>query len=129
MGFGQFFGVDWIHVESGESSLWDSHWKEYAETEYYKMLARALEHARSMDKAYSRSWVCIMQTHLHQLTLRTGVVCKNSRENGVKLEVFRDPCCDYVSDEWTGFLDVNVGVSAHYFHISIDIFVHRKYEI
>ena len=126
VGFGQFFGVDWIHVESGESSLQDSHRKEYAEMEYYKMLARALEHARSMDKAYSQSWVCIMQTRLHQLTLRTGVVCKSSTENGVKLEVFRDPSFDYVPGKWTGFLNVNVGVSAHYFHISIDISIHRK---
>ena len=49
--------------------LWDSQWKEYAKMEYYKMLARALEHAKSMDKVYSHSWVCIMQTHLHQFTL------------------------------------------------------------
>ena len=112
VGFGQFFGKDWIHIESGESSLSCSDWKEYAETEYYKMLARALEHARSMDKAYSQSWVCIMQTRLRELTVRTGVVRKSSRENGVKLEVFRDPSFDYVSGKWTGFLDVNVGVCA-----------------
>ena len=129
VGFGQLFGKDWIHVESGKSSPWDFFWKEYAKHEYSKMLARAPEHARSMDKAYSKSWVCIMQTRLRRLTVRTGVVRKSSRENGVKLEVFRDSSFDYVSGKWTGFLDVNVGVSAHYFHISIDTSVHRKYEI
>ena len=126
MGFGQFFGSDWIHVKSGEFSLWSSQWKEFAKMEYYKMLARALEHTRSMDKAYSQSWVCIMQTRLHQLTLRTGVVCKSSTENGVKLEVFRDPSFDYVPGEWTHFRGFDVSVSAHYFHISIDISIHRK---
>ena len=125
VGFGQFFGKDWIHVESGESDLRDSH-KQFAKTEYYKMLARAPAHARSMDRAYSQSWeVCIMQTRLRQFTLRTGVVWKSPRENGVKLEVFRDPDFDYVSGEWTR-LDVDVSVSAHYFRISIDIMVHRK---
>ena len=53
-----------------------------------------------------------MQTRLRELTVRTGVVRKSSRENGVKLEVFRDPSFDYVSGKWTGFLDVNVGVCA-----------------
>ena len=68
-----------------------------------------------------------MQTRLHQLTLRTGVVWRNSRENGVKLEVFQDPGFDYVSGEWTVFhYQVDVGVSTHYFHISIDISVHRE---
>ena len=52
----------------------------------------------------------------------------SSRENGVELEVFRDPSFDYVSGEWTCF-DVDVGVSVHYFHISIDVTVHRKWKI
>ena len=82
--------------------------------EYYKMRARALEHARPMDKAYSRSWVCIMQTRLRRLTLRIGVVWKSPTENGVKLEVLRDPGFDYVSGEWMRLLDINVRVSAHY---------------
>ena len=77
------------------------------------MLARALEHARSMDKAYSESGVCIMQTHLCQLILQTGVVLKNTRENGVKLEVFQDPGFDDVSGEWMCFPDVNVSVSGN----------------
>ena len=127
VGFGQLFTTDWIHVESGGSSLWDSDWKEYAEMEYYKMLARALEHASSMYEVYSHHRVCIMQTCLHQLTLRT-VVYKSSTQNGVKLEVFRDPSFDYVSGEWIGF-HVSVGRifprSAYYFHVSIDI-THRK---
>ena len=127
VGFGQLFTTDWIHVESGGSSLWDSDWKEYAEMEYYKMLARALEHASSMYEVYSHHRVCIMQTRLHQLTLRT-VVYKSSTQNGVKLEVFRDPSFDYVSGEWIGF-HVSVGRifprSAYYFHVSIDI-THRK---
>ena len=102
VGFGQFFGKDWIHVKLGLPLVQDSHWKEHAEMEYSEMLARAPEHARSMDKAYSETSVCIMQTRLRQLTLRTGVVWKSSRENGVKLEVFRDPGFqDYVSGEWT----------------------------
>ena len=98
--------------------MWDS--AEYAQEGRDKMLAGAREHARSMDKVYSKSRVCIMQTRLRQFTLRTGVVWKSSRENGVKLEVFRDPDFDYVSGEWTRF-DIDVGVSVHYFRISIDI--------
>ena len=54
-----------------------------------------------------------MQTRLHQLTLRTGVVWRNSRENGVKLEVFQDPGFDDVSGEWMCFPDVNVSVSGN----------------
>ena len=89
------------------------------------MLAEAPDHVRSMDRARSGARVCIMHTRLDQLALRTCVVWKSSRENGVKLEVLQDPSFDDVSSEWTGF-DVDVGVSAHYFHNSIDITVHRK---
>ena len=89
------------------------------------MLARAPEHARSMDKVRSGVRVGIMQTHLCQFTLRTCVMWASSRKNGVKLAVFRDPSLDYVSGEWTRF-DVDVGVSVHCSHISIDIPVHRK---
>ena len=105
VGFGQFFGKDWIHVESDMS---DYFWEEDVRDKYNNMLARAPEHARSMDKARSEGRVCFMQTRLYQLTLRTGVVWKSSRENGVKLEVFRHPGFDYVSGEWTAF-DVHVG--------------------
>jgi len=66
------------------------------------MLARAPEHVQSMDKVRSEARVCIMQTCLHQMTLRTCVVRRSLRENGVKLEVFRDPSFDYVSGE-SGF--------------------------
>ena len=130
MGLGQFFGKHWIHVESKEYGIWDS--TEYAEEAFNEMLARAPEHARFMpDKARSgaRDLVCIMQTRLCQLTLRTCVVWQSSRENGVKLEVFRDHGFGNVSGEWTGF-DVDVGetfpVPANYFRISIDMTVHRK---
>ena len=118
VGFGQFFGMDWIHVDPEEFDL-----EKDAELEYYKMLARAPEHVQSMDKAASRACVCITQTRLHQFTLRTDVVRKSSGKNGIKLEVFRDPGFDYVSGEWTGS-DVVGGilpVSAHCFCISIDI--------
>ena len=124
VGFGQFFGKGWTHVVSEASDMWDS--MEYAQDGYDKMLARAPEHARSMDKARSAAWVCIMQTRLHQSTLCTCVMQRSSTEHGVKLEVFQDPSFDYVSGEWMHFPDVNVGVSAHYFHISIVISVHRK---
>jgi len=108
---------------------------DYAQIEYPKMLARAPEHARSMDKVRSGAGrcgrICIMQTPLRQLTLRTSrcVVWKSSRKSGVRFEVFRDPALGNVSGEWTGF-DVDVGgmfpISAHYFRISIDITVHRQ---
>ena len=105
----------------------DSFWEEYAQNEYDKMLARAPEHAQSMDKARSGAGrygrVYIKQTRLRQSTLRIYVMWQSSRENGVKLEVFRDPGVGNVSGEWTGF-DVDVGgiflVSVHYFHIGID---------
>ena len=130
VGFGQFFGKDWIHVEFDKDDTWDYLSKEkFAMNEYNNMLARAPEHAQSMDKAHSGALVSIMRTRLHQLTLRTCVVWKSSRENGVKFEVFRDSGFDYISGEWTGF-DVDVGdifpASANYFRISIDITVHRK---
>jgi len=127
VGFGQFFGKDWIHVEF-EYDLWNSFY-ESTENIYNDMLAYAPEHVRSMDKARSGARVCIMHTYLHQMTLRTCVVWRSSRMNEVKLEVFRDPSFDYISGEWTGF-NVGVGgifpVSAHCFHISIDVTVHRK---
>jgi len=125
VGFGQFLGKNWIHVES---NMWDSF-----DFKYNSMLARAPDHLQSMDKARSSgALVSIMHTCLDQWTLRTCVVWKSSRENGVKLEVFRDPGFDYLSGEWTGF-DVDVGgifpVSAHYFYISIDVTVHRKQNV
>ena len=89
-----------------ESSTWDS--TKCAQGVYDKMLGRAPEHARSLDKARSGARVCIMQTRLHQLTLRTCVVRKSSREITVKLEAFHDTGFDYVSGEWTGF-DIGVG--------------------
>ena len=130
VGFGQFIGKHWIHVVAEESGTWDS--VEYAQEGYDKMLARAPEHARSLHgKVHSGSRVYIMQTRLHQLTLRTCVVRKSSREIAVKLEVFQDPGFNYVSGEWTDF-DIGVGrifpVSAHYLRISIDI-THRKQNI
>ena len=128
VGFGQFFGNDWIHVISEESGTWDS--TEYAQEGCDKMLARAQEHARSMDRRYSEARAYIMQTRLRKMTLRTCVVWKSPRENGVKFEIFRDPSCDdVVSGEWAAF-DVDVGeifpMSTHYFRISIDVTVHRK---
>ena len=134
VGFGQFFGNDWIHVESDYLRVLNPFWKEYAQNEYVKMLARVPEHAQSMDKARSGAGrfgrVCIMETRLRQSTLRTSCIAwKNSRKSGVKLKIFRDPGFGDVSGEWRGF-DVDVGgiflgVPAHYFRISIDITVHR----
>jgi len=123
IGFGQFFGKDWIHVQSDEYRICEAV-EDFAQEEYNNMLDRALDHVRSMDRAHSGARVCIMHTRLDQLTLRTCVMWKNSRENGVKLEVLQDPSFDDVSGEWTGF-NVDVGVSAHYFHNSIGITVHR----
>ena len=102
VGFGEFFGKDWIHVEP------DIHREEGARYEYVKMLARAPEYERSMEKTRSEARVCIMQTHLRQLTLHTCVVWKGLRDSRVKLEVFQDPSVGCVSGEWTSF-DVDVG--------------------
>ena len=44
--------------------------------------------------------------------MRTGVMWKSSRENGVKLVVFWDPGFDYVSGEWMCFRYWDVGVYA-----------------
>ena len=127
VGFGQFFGTGWIHVISEESGMWDS--MEYAQEGCDKMLARAPKHAESLEEVRSEARVCIMQTCLRQVTLHTCVVWKSSRDNRVKLEVFRDPDFGCVSGEWTGFA-IDVGrlfpVLAHYSRISIDITVHRK---
>ena len=75
----------------------------FPEEKYNDMLAEAPEHVRSMDKARSGAQICIMHTRLRRSTLRTCVVWKSSRENSVKLEVFRDPSFDDVSGKWTGF--------------------------
>jgi len=125
VGFGQFFGKDWIHVKSDEYRIWESFYEEFAQEECHHMLASAPDHVRSMDKARSGARVCIMHTCLDQLALRTCVMWKSSRENRVKLEILRDPSFDGISGEWTGF-DVDVSVPAHYFYNSIiDIAVHR----
>ena len=132
IGFGQFFGKDWIHVESASPYFRESVCEEYARDEYNDMLADAPDHVRSMDSACSGALVWFMQTRLDELMLRTCVMWKSPRENGVKLEVFRDTGFDYISDEWTVF-DVDVCgiflVPAHYFRISIDITVHRRQNI
>ena len=121
VGFGQFFSKDWIHVQSGIARDFLRKDSEGARHEYNNMLARAPEHARSMDKARSEGRVCVMQIRLPQSTLRTCVVRKSSRENGVKFEVFRGPSFHYISEGWTGF-DVCVGgifpVPAHYFSLT-----------
>ncbi|KIM59625.1 hypothetical protein SCLCIDRAFT_1217575 [Scleroderma citrinum Foug A] len=111
VGFGQCFGKDWIHVmskESGNLFMWDRSPKDHAKAQYSKMLAGASEHARSLDKARSGARrygrVCIVQTRLRQLTLRTScIVWKTSRKSGVKFEVFGDPGFGDVSGEWRGF--------------------------
>ena len=107
--------------------MWDS--MEYAQEGCDKMLARAPKHAESLEEVRSEARVCIMQTCLRQVTLHTCVMWTSSRDNRVKLEVFRDPDFGCVSGEWTGFA-IDVGglfpVLAHYSRISIDITVHRK---
>ena len=107
--------------------MWDS--MEYAlQDACDKMLARAPEHVESLDACF-KAWVCIMETRLHQSTLRTCVMWKSQTESRVKLEVFRDPSFHYISESWTG-LDVCVSgiflVPIHYFHISTDITVHSQ---
>jgi len=97
VGFGQCFGKGWLHVVS---EGWDRFRTEDAPMEYDKMLARALEHARSMDRAHSRSkhhdQVCIMQTRLRQLILRTSFsVWQSSRKNGVKYTYFHSLLVSY----------------------------------
>ena len=117
VGFGQCFGKDWVNVEYVKSGTWNPLFSKeltmelFPKEKYNDMLAEAPEHMRSMDKARSGAQICIMHTRLRQSTLRTCVVWKSSRENSVKLEVFRDPSFDDVSGKWTGF-DVDVGVCA-----------------
>ena len=108
VGFGQFFGMDWIHVVSQEYGLWDS--MEYAQDACEKMLARAPKHLESLEEVCFKAWVCIMQTRLRQFTLRTCAIWKSQTESRVKLEVFLDPGFHYISESWTGF-DVCVGGS------------------
>ena len=55
MGFGQFFGNDWIHVVSEESDAGDPFEKEYAQVEYNKMLASTPGNVLSMYKACSKA--------------------------------------------------------------------------
>ena len=126
VGFGQCFGQNWIDVICKEpnsplSSLWSF---------YCPMLARAPEHAQSMNKVQSgtaRCQVCIMETPLPQSTwiLQTScVMWKSSRICGVKLEVFRDPDFGNVSGKlWTGF-DIDV---SRFFFCACTLLFHCKH--
>ena len=109
VGFGQCFGQNWIHVicEEPDSPL------SILRSSYGPMLARAPEHAQSMQKACFRA-ACyqayILRTRLPRSTwiLQTSyVMWKSSGMYGVKLEIFRDPSFRNVSGKWTG-LDVDV---------------------
>ena len=57
--------------------------------------------------------VCIMQTHLPQITSIlqiSSVMWKSSRMHGVKFEVFHNPGFGNMPGEWMAF-DVDVGSS------------------
>jgi len=123
VGFGHWFGQDWIHVDCEEPGA-------ILLIPYDLMLKRAPEYAQSLNKARSGAAscrVCIMEIPLPQSTwiLQTScVIWNSSRMCGVKLELFQDPRFGNVSGEWTGF-DVDVSrfffVHLHYYLIKIDI--------
>ena len=115
VGFGHFFGMDWIHVVSDEPNIIPGlSWQDYTWQKYIGMLVRAPEHAHQMNRAHSGAErsdeICIMQTRLSQTTRIlqiSSVMWKTSGMRGVKLEVFHDPGFGEVSGEWTAF-DVDV---------------------
>ena len=85
MGFRQFFGKDWIHVVSEESNMWDL--MEYAQDGYDKMLSRVPKYVESLEVCFE-AWGCVMQTHLHQLTLHTQAMCVGSQQSHVHFPYF-----------------------------------------
>ncbi|KIM63844.1 hypothetical protein SCLCIDRAFT_1213981 [Scleroderma citrinum Foug A] len=103
VGFGHWFGQNWIHVDCEEEP------GTILLIPYDLMLKKASVHVQSMKKARSGAAgcrICIMETTLPQSTLilqTSCVIWKSSRMCGVKLEVFRDPGFSNVSGEWTGF--------------------------
>ena len=116
VGFGHWFGQNWVHVfcEKSETISWSV---------YHLILERLLERAKSMEKARfgaARCRVYILHTRLPRSNwiLQTScVMWKSSRIFGVKLEVFRDR--GIASGEWTNF---DVDVSRFFFlcrHITI----------
>jgi len=130
VGFGQFFGKRWIHVDSVESNMiHPPPWKNYTKHKYSQMLVATPEHAQPMSKARSGSegygQICVMQTHLPRTTKIlqiSSVMWNSSRMCGVKLNVFDDPgSCD-VSGEWTAF-NVDVGGFLHVSLALISLFI------
>ena len=105
VGFGHWFGQNWIHVvcEEPGAILWSPH---------YSMLRKAPEYAQSMKETCSgvASLLCIMETPLPRSTwtLQTScVMWTSSRICGIKLAVFQNPRFGIASGEWTSF-DVDV---------------------
>ena len=119
VGFGHWFGQNWIHVvcEELDTIFWGP---------YDSLLKRAPEHAQSVKNARvgaAARRVYILQTRLPRSTwiLQTScVMWKSSRIRGIKLDVFQDPRFGIASGEWTGF-DVDASrcffVHAHYYLI------------
>ncbi|KAL4070199.1 hypothetical protein V8B97DRAFT_545361 [Scleroderma yunnanense] len=107
VGFGQWFGEDWIHSLSKNTSEYS--WWNYAEEEYRKMLVRGPEHAQSMAEVRSRGGrygrVYVKRTYLPGSTriVRTSCVAWESRKCRVRIDAFQDPYNG--SDQWMG-LDV-----------------------
>ncbi|KAL4070151.1 heterokaryon incompatibility protein-domain-containing protein [Scleroderma yunnanense] len=113
---GQCFGQDWIHVvcEESQRSL-----ENYAKEEYFNVLARGSEHAKSMAdvQVHSRGgrhggvWVKHSCHPGSTWAVRISyVVWQNSRNCGVKIEVPRNPH-NVRPNKWIGLV-VEAGAHA-----------------
>ncbi|KAL4064815.1 heterokaryon incompatibility protein-domain-containing protein [Scleroderma yunnanense] len=112
VGFGQCFGQDWIRPAYKElPSTSDGGSREhYTVSNYCMMLARGLEHARSMadvrsrGERYGRVWV--KYTHFPESTWSMQTSCimwESSKICGVRIDVFPYLGFRDRSDEWKCF--------------------------
>ncbi|KAL4078706.1 heterokaryon incompatibility protein-domain-containing protein [Scleroderma yunnanense] len=96
--------ASWIHVTYDESGTSGGSWDDYAKNTYTEMLAKGVEHVRSMPdtEAHSRGEhygrVYIMQIHLPRPTWTVQI-----STYGIRVDVFRYSGAGNISSRWKGF--------------------------
>ena len=105
VGFGQCFGLVWIHVSPAErSKVFITSEEDNVKKEYNEMLLRGPEHAQSMAEVYpDPSGICIKHTRLPQTVWMVQTSCvmwKDSRKYPVAIEVIKHPGFCPGSEKW-----------------------------
>ena len=117
VGYGEFFGQHWIHLNC-EVSAGQSSWKDYAEEQYMKMLDSGQTYAKHMIDACPRNEryhrLLVKHTSLPGSARTVQTCCvtwKSSKTCTVKINVFHGFCRVPVN-KWVGF-DTDVGGFMH----------------